>query len=55
MTRRIARYQTICLQQCALDDKVNKYLDDGWELYGSPFVSNAYIVQTMVFYEQNPF
>ena len=31
-----------------LEEKVEEYLEDGWELYGYPFADSNYVHQAMI-------
>ena len=42
-------YKTIKrLNSADLDRDVNKLLQDGWELFGTPYVHDTFLVQAMV-------
>lgn len=51
---KIKQYKTIVrLHQTDFDDKVNQFLNQGWELYGSPYSDkNHFYCQALVLKEK---
>jgi len=42
-------YKTVGMNNvCYLDREINKLLNDGWELYGSPYSTSDYKYQALI-------
>jgi hypothetical protein len=43
-------YRLICERDVTfLEEQVENYLKDGWELYGHPFADETYLYQAVIF------
>ena len=41
-------YKLIVSDNRRFEDVVNRYLEEGWELFGTPFVDSSRFIQSMI-------